>query len=738
MEGSAQYVKNNFSAGELSDLLDARLDIDKYNMGLSVGENIILLPQGGFTMGWGTQFAAEVKDSARKTRLRHFKFSTDQAYMLEVGHGYFRFFRNQGQIGGTITNCVNNGSGLIRVTSPSHTLSTGDTVFISGVTGTTEANGYWTVTAVDGNQFDLQSSAFISAYVSGGKWVSETASPYLEADLFDLVFRQSADVMYIFHPGYYTRKLSRTSHTSWTLSIVDWVGGPFRSKDPGITTTITPSTLTLGASGTLTASAPLFTPDHVGAFWELTHSATTGYVKIDSFASSTVVNMTVKKTLGGTTATAVWREGMWSAERGFPRAAVIHEERLIAGGSPDNPASFAGSVTGSYEDMSEGVNDDDSFVFQIGSGEVPTILWMESGDILLLGTPSGVFKVYGGGSTKSAMTPTNITVRLQTAVPAASVAPITVENDIFYLQSSRTKLRHLQYNLESDKYIAEDSTVLASHVLKPGITQMAYQAEPFDLLWAVRSDGELVTMTTMEAQKIRGFVRQWCPAKTIGLKDKYESVSVIPDPTGTFDQPWTISLREVGSTTKRYIEFSTVTDPDNPDLYSFVASGLTYQGAPTTVVSGYGHLEGRTVAIIGDGKVYPSAVVTGGQVTLNGSPASKIRIGIGFLATADTVAPEVNLADGPSTARRRKLSRAKIRFVKSLGVSFQGATTTAAEELVFRKGDDPMDSAPPLFSGFKAVSNTGWDDDGRVRIQQTHSLPMTVLVLAGKLNVGEL
>lgn len=67
-----------------------------------------------------------------------------------------------------ITNAANNGSGLIRITSNTHTMVTNDTTNISGIVGTTEANADWTVTRIDANNFDLIGSTFTHAYVSGG------------------------------------------------------------------------------------------------------------------------------------------------------------------------------------------------------------------------------------------------------------------------------------------------------------------------------------------------------------------------------------------------------------------------------------------------------------------------------------------------------------------------------------------------------------------------------------------
>jgi len=54
--------------------------------------------------------------------------------------------------------------------------------------------------------------------ITSGGSAYEITSPYLEAELFELTFAQSADVMYICHGSHAPRKLSRTGHTSWTLT----------------------------------------------------------------------------------------------------------------------------------------------------------------------------------------------------------------------------------------------------------------------------------------------------------------------------------------------------------------------------------------------------------------------------------------------------------------------------------------------------------------------------------------
>ena len=88
--------------------------------------------------------------------------------------------------------------------------------------------------------------------LSGGS-AFEISTPYLTAELFDIKFAQSADVMYITHPSHATRKLSRTGHTAWTLTTVDFVNGPYLDTNTS-TTTIT-TAHTVGTGRTLTASA---------------------------------------------------------------------------------------------------------------------------------------------------------------------------------------------------------------------------------------------------------------------------------------------------------------------------------------------------------------------------------------------------------------------------------------------------------------------------------------------------
>lgn len=67
-----------------------------------------------------------------------------------------------------ITNAINNGVGLIRITATSHGLTTNNKVFIKNVGGVTNANGLYAITVIDANTLDLQGSSFAGSYTTGG------------------------------------------------------------------------------------------------------------------------------------------------------------------------------------------------------------------------------------------------------------------------------------------------------------------------------------------------------------------------------------------------------------------------------------------------------------------------------------------------------------------------------------------------------------------------------------------
>jgi len=513
----------NFTGGELSPRLDGRNDLTKYSSGCSTLENLVVYPHGAAARRPGTTFVAEVADSDNKTRLIPFEFSTTQTYMLEFSNLKIRFYKDNGSIlegDKTITAITKANPGVI--TCSSHGYLTGDEILITAIVGMTELNNKrFLVVKIDANTFSLTdkdgvaiNTTSFTTYSSAGTMnrVYTIASPYTTAELFDIKFAQSADVMYITHPSHEVEKLSRTGHTSWTLADVDFTKGPF--QDANITTTtLTPASSAVGTGVNVTASAVTginggsgFLSTDVGR--QIHFNA--GYAVITAITSTTVVVVTITTAFTDTSAIADWYLGAFSDTTGHPSCVTFFEQRLVFAGTTNQPQSIFFSRSGDYENMDANIGgtiaDDDAIIYTIASNQVNAIRFMTSTRTLIIGTAGGEFTVSGGG-TDSAVTPTNILIKKQSNHGAANVDAIAVGNATLFLQRAKRKIRELAYNFDVDGYVAPDMTILAEHVTEGGLTQIAYQQEPNQIIYGVRGDGEMVGLTYQREQQVTAWHR---------------------------------------------------------------------------------------------------------------------------------------------------------------------------------------------------------------------------------------
>jgi len=513
----------NFTGGELSPRLDGRNDLTKYSSGCKTLENLIVYPHGAAARRPGTSFVAEVADSDNKTRLIPFEFSTTQTYMLEFSNLKIRVYKDNGSVleGDKVISGITKANPAV-VTATSHGYSNGDEVVITEVVGMTELNGKrFLVAGVTTNTFQLTdkdgtniNSTSFTTYGSAGvsNKVFEITTPYTTAQLFDIKFAQSADVMYITHPSHEVAKLSRTGHTTWSLDEVSFTKGPF--QDPNITTTtLTPASSAVGTGVDITASA--ITGINSGVGWLATDIGrqiyfNSGYAIITARTSSTVVVVTITTAFTNTSAITAWQLGSFSDTTGHPSCVTFFEQRLIFAGTTNQPQTIFFSKSGDYENMDANLSgtiaDDDAIIYTIASNQVNAIRFMTATRTLIIGTAGGEFTVSGGG-TDSAVTPTNILIKKQSNHGAANVDAIAVGNATLFLQRAKRKIRELAYNFDVDGYLAPDMTILAEHITEGGLTQIAYQQEPNQIIYAVRGDGELVGLTYQREQQVTAWHR---------------------------------------------------------------------------------------------------------------------------------------------------------------------------------------------------------------------------------------
>jgi hypothetical protein len=665
-------ILNNFTAGELTPLLDGRVDFNKYSNGCLQLENFKVMPQGGVTRRGGTQYINEIKDHAKTSRLIPFEFSVTQAYILEFGENYIRIFKDLGRI------------------------------------------------------------------ESGGSPV-EVTTTYTEAELPDIQFAQSADILYLVHKDHAPAKLSRTSHITWTLSDISFVHeGTGFDKNPieievGSTIVLVHHLGHGVETGTSITLSGLKCEGLTDSEVNSTHSIT----KVDSNLyeitvttaatdpSNTHYTYTPGDKTGGSNGRALYPFS-W-AVRNYPQTIAFFEQRLWFAGTPNKPQTLWASKSGDYENLSQGPLDDDALEYTIATEQVNAIRWLSPGKSLLVGTAGGEFLVSASAS-EEAISPSNVRIVRQSTYGSAFTRPIRIADIVLYLQRAKRKIRQLVYNFESDSMISPDLTLLAEHITQGNIKEMALQQEPFQNVWYVLGNGGLLSMTYLRDQEIVAWSKHYLG----GLDVEVESATVIPSSTScSCDEIWLIVKRTIDSSTKRYLEVITpgLRDSENLDDSFFVDSGLSYDGTPISSVSGLDHLEGETISVLVDGATHPSVVVTSGSITLNAS-YSKIHAGLPYTSKLKTMKIESGAVTG-STAQgaTKRISNVVLRLFRSLGVKI-GTSETKLDLIPFRSSANSMDSSVGLFTGDKEIPlRSGYETDGHIFVQQDQPLPLTILAL---------
>jgi len=360
--------------------------------------------------------------------------------------------------------------------------------------------------------------------ITSGGSAYEISSPYTTAQLFDLKFAQSADVMYICNENHPVKKLSRTGHTSWTLADVDFTDGPYLDSNTS-STTMTPSGTT--GSITITASSSTFVSTDVDRFINFSN----GYAKITAFTSATVVSATVENDFDNTTAVTDWKLGAFSTTTGFPRCVSFFEQRLVFAGTSNQPQTMFFSKSGDYENMTSGTNDDDAMIYTIASNQVNAIQALKATRTLIVMTTGGEYAV-SSGAAQDAITPTNINIRKQSNYGSSGVDALSIGNATIFLQRARRKIRELAYNFDTDGYTAPDLTILADHISESGLTDMSYQQEPYSVVWAVRADGQMAGLTYNRLENVVAWHRHIFGGKSdTGKTVKQQKISFTANST---------------------------------------------------------------------------------------------------------------------------------------------------------------------------------------------------------------
>jgi len=311
----------------------------------------------------------------------------------------------------------------------------------------------------------------------------------------------------------------------------------------------------------------------------------------------------------------------------YPGVCGYFQQRRVYAASLNQPDTYWMSQPGLFNNMDSSipVTDSDAIIGTPWAQQIngiQSLVPMPGGLITLTG--KGAWQINGGQS--AAITPSN-----QTAVAQAyngctdTVPPITINEDILYVQSKGYMVRDLAYNFYINIYTGADLTVLSNHLFTDyQIVQWAWAEEPYKLIWLVRNDGKVLCLTYLKEQEVYAWTRH----DTNGL---FQGVCVVTEPP--VDATYFIVKRYVQGAWRYYSERMDNRIWSNAEDTFCVDSGLayplTYPDATLTVSAstGTGVTFSASSGVFSSGNVGDVIRVGGGKATVTSYTNSTTVVG---------------------------------------------------------------------------------------------------------------
>jgi hypothetical protein len=478
----------DFSYGEISPRIYGRFDIAAYYKSGRRVRNFITEEVGGAKFRTGSYFVTQTKSNA-KAFLYPFVYTDSVAFIMEFTPTKIRFFRDDGIVESTPGVAV------------------------------------------------------------------EVTTPYAAGDLQQLKFAQDNDILYITHPSHPPQKLTYTSPTSWALT----AHAPVRkTRQPGVLISAislaNPCVITYTGGDVFTNGDTVFIENAAGTSQlngrEFTIAGVNAGANTFQLSGEDASGYTAY-TGGGLIRRIASAAAPFLSSGNYPAAVGFYEQRLVYGGSNNDPNKLWFSKSGEQDDFSlqQGtISEADDGIEYVIYGNAAKINWLRGTEKFLgVGALNDVLQVTGG--LDNVVTTTSISIRPSNSFGAADMMPIGRGSQIFYVQANRLTIRSFEYDFERDGYVPVDRNTLADHITETGLTQIDFQEGRPNIVWATRNDGKLLGMTLEEQESVNG----WHVHDTDG---EVVSVSSLPR-SGEYDQIWICVKRIIDGTTRYYIEYLT-------------------------------------------------------------------------------------------------------------------------------------------------------------------------------------
>ena len=436
-----------------------------------------------------------------------------------------------------------------------------------------------------------------------------------------------------------------------------------------------------------------------------------------------VANATVITNLTNTTQSNNWQEWGWSPARGFPRSVTFYQNRLIFGGVRDAPATIFGSKTGDFFNFdNSATNADNAFAFTLNTDQVHIIRDIKSKRNLNIFTSDGELELSGSDT---ALTPTSVKVAPQSTYGISDIPVLEVDDQLHFVTRNFKEVRSFVYQLGSDKYVADNKTILAHHLFKDGKEPFgmaflrSYKETQSNLLIVSREDGEICVLTTDSQREVVA----WSRWTTDGLFRDVIAVNV--NINNKLKQAlFAVVQRTVNGVNKVFLEMLTEEDAWLDCWHAGTS------GTPQTTWSGITSLANSNVMVVADGHVAGTYAVNGsGQFTLP-NPASSVIAGREYKSTLGLQFLRV-VKDGQALNRVMRLVKTSVTLQDTLSLKIGG------QAVPFRGfGNQLLDDPLITYTGTKERKLLGVGKDLTVTLTVEEPLPCTINSVTTEVKIG--
>ena len=392
----------------------------------------------------------------------------------------------------------------------------------------------------------------------------------------------------------------------------------------------------------------------------------------------------------------------------YPGSAAYFQGRLWVGGTPAQPTRFWGSKSDDYFNFTGGTNPDDGLEFTLS--QKGRIAWMSGAKNLAIGTENAEYIVT---SESGVLQPGDISVESQSRYGSLIGTIVELGRQLVYVSPSETKLRVMSYQWTEDAWVSQDLAWAAEHLPQSRIRELAFAAEPNQLMWMVDRADKLLTCSYNREQGIVGWAQHPMTARVMSIAVTYAF---------GVGKLWTITRHELPAGAVHYLDRQAGTE--------YVDTWIVSRGTQQETFTGFDALEGLTVRAVVDGALHPDVTVTGGSITLQ-YPANEVVAGRQFQGVAETLPLEGGNQAGTQQGVMKRYNRIFLQLRASVLPLINGKRQAE------RTPSTPMNRREPSRTEVVEVYSGGWDREARVRVTQDLPFPTEVVSLFGELQANK-